>query len=324
MMKRKWLSGLLPLFVVMASFSPMAGAGQVSYISIATSSAGGTFSIVGTAMADVINRNVPGVNANIEITGGSSENILLASSKAVEIAFTASDVMYLALNNLGSFEGKPVSGLKGIMGGIMNTLQFYVLADGPIKTPADLRGRKISVGPPGSVGIDSTRLVLEAYGMEINKDWTPEYLAHGDGAEALTDGNVDAVAIFTIVPCSPALTAAAAKPIRLLDIGDAELEKIIAKSGFFLRSSMPANVYNGQTEAVKNALGSASLLICHESMPDDLIYNVAKALYTHTEDLVKAYPQCDEWIPENAYRGMEGLELHPGAVKYLKEIGKAK
>ncbi|MDR1534820.1 MAG: TAXI family TRAP transporter solute-binding subunit [Planctomycetota bacterium] len=321
-MKRYCFGGLLPVFLAAAISG--APAGDVRYISIATSSAGGTFSIVGTAMADVINKNVPGVSANIEITGGSSENILLASGKTVEIAFTASDVMYLALNGLGSFEGKKIEGIQGIMGGIMNTLQFYVLADSNLRTAADLRGRKISVGPPGSVGIDSTRLVLEAYGMEINKDWTPEYLAHGDGAEALVDGNVDAVAIFTIVPCSPALTAAAAKPIRLLDIGDAEIEKILSANKFFIRASVPANSYSGQTEAVRNAIGSASMLICHESMPEDLIYNVVKALYNNTAELVKAYPQCDEWIPDNAYRGMEGLKLHPGAVKYLKEIGKAK
>ena len=322
-MRKRFLHNALLVIGVLALSGGAAFSGT-QYISIATSSAGGTFSIVGTAMVNVINKNVPGITANIEVTGGSSENILLANSKSVEIAFTASDVMFLALNGKGSFEGKQVSGLKGVMGGIMNTLQIYTLADGPIKSIADLRGKKISVGPPGSVGIDSMRFIMEAHGMEMGKDWTPEYLAHGDGAEALTDGNVDAVVIFTIVPCSPALTAAAAKPIRLLNIGDAEMEKILKDHPFFLRSSVKPGVYAGQTDGVKNALGSASMLICHESMPEELIYNIVKALYNNTTELVKAYPQCDEWVPENAYRGMTGLELHSGALKYLKEIGAAK
>ena len=323
-MTRRNKLGLLSTLALAVLCCGWASAGQMRYISIATSSAGGTFSIVGTAMGNVINNNISDVTANIEITGGSSENILLASSNNVEIAFTASDVMYLALNGQGSFEGKKVSDINGIMGGIMNTLQIYTLADSSIKSIADLRGKKISVGPPGSVGIDSMRIVMEAYGMEMNKDWTPEYLAHGDGAEALTDENVDAVVIFTIVPCSPVLTAAASKPVRLLDIGDAEMKSILAKYPFFLTASVQPNIYNGQKDGVKNALGSASMLICNSAMSEDLVYNVVKALYNNTEELVKAYPQCDEWIPENAYRGMTGLELHPGAVKYLKEIGMAK
>jgi TRAP transporter TAXI family solute receptor len=316
--------GLFLGLVFVAIFQVSAPAGEVRYISLATSSAGSTFSVIGTAMTDVINRNVPGVSANIEITGGSTENIILASGNTVELSLTASDIMYMALNNLGSFKDKPIGGIKGVMGGMMNTMQVYTLADGPIKTMADLRGKKISVGPPGSVGNDVMRILLDAYGMEMNKDWTAEHFSHGDAAEALVDGNVDAVCIFTIVPCSPIMTAAASKPVRVLDLGDAEFAQIMENHKFFTKSSLPANSYTGQTDAVKNALGSATIMICHESMPDDLVYNAVKALYTHNADLVKAYPQCSEWIPDNAYRGMDGLELHPGAVKYLKEIGKAK
>ena len=303
--------------------SGVARAGQ-QYISIATSSAGGTFSIVGTAMADVINKNVPSVSANIEITGGSSENILLAAGNNVEIAMTASDVMFLALNGEGSFEGKKVDNLKGIMGGIMNTMQIYTLRDGPIKKMEDLRGKKISVGPPGSVGNDGMRIILEAYGMEINKDWTPEYLSHGDGAEALTDGNVDAVCIMTIAPAGAVSTAAASKPLRLLDISDEKMREILEKNKFYIHSSVPAGIYKGQDEAVANAIGSATLLVCNESLSEDLVYQITKALYANTAELVKAYPQCSEFVPENAHRGMTGLELHSGAAKYLKEIGKDK
>ena len=119
--------------------------GETKYISIATSSSGGAFSIIGTAMADIINKNVPGVSANIEITGGSSENILLAENGNVELAMTASDVLALALNGEGSFEGKqvPEGELMGVMGGHLTTLQVYVLKDGPIQSYADLKGKKV-------------------------------------------------------------------------------------------------------------------------------------------------------------------------------------
>ncbi|MCL2000917.1 MAG: TAXI family TRAP transporter solute-binding subunit [Planctomycetes bacterium] len=323
-MTRRNLFAFFAALAIAASIQAPGRAGQVRYISLATSSAGSTFSVVGTAMIDVINKNVPGVSGNIEITGGSTENIILASNNTVELSLSASDIMYMAINSLGSFEDKPIQGVKGVMGGMMNTMQVYVLANGPIKKMSDLRGKKISVGPPGSVGNDVMRIIMDAYGMEMHKDWQTEHFSHGDAAEALVDGNVDAVCIFTIVPNSPIMTAAASRPIRILDIDDAEFAKILAENPFFSKSSVNANSYSGQTDAVKNALGSATIMICNEAMEEDLIYNIVKALYNNTDELVKAYPQCAEWIPDNAYRGLEHLELHPGAIKYLKEIGKAK
>ncbi|MDO4268507.1 MAG: TAXI family TRAP transporter solute-binding subunit [Eubacteriales bacterium] len=294
------------------------------YISIATSSSGGAFSIIGTAMADIINKNVPGISANIEVTGGSSENILLAENENVELAMTASDVLALALAGEGSFEGKqvPKEDILGVMGGHMTTLQVYVLKDGPIKSYEDLKGKKVAVGPAGSVAGDAMKTVMDAYGYEINKDWTPEYLAHGDGAEALTDGNVDAVAIMSTLPASPVATAAASREISLLDLGQEQYDKIIAECPYYIPASIEANVYNGQDNPVERTFGSASVMVAHKNVSEDEIYNIVKALFENNDVLVAAYPQCDEWSVENATRGLDGLvDMHPGTLKYLKEIG---
>lgn len=298
---------------------------ETKYISIATSSSGGAFSIIGTAMADIINKNVSGISANIEITGGSSENIFLAQNESVELAMTASDVLSLALNGEGSFEGKqvPAGELMGVMGGHLTTLQVYVLKDSDIHSYADLEGKKIAVGPAGSVAGDAMKTIMDAYGFEINKDWTPEYLAHGDGAEALTDGNVDAVCIMSTVPASPVSTAAASKEIRLLDIDQEQYDKIIEECSYYIPATVPANIYNGQDEAVERTFGSASVMVANKNVPEDEIYEIVKALYENNDALVAAYPQCNEWSVENAARGLEGLvEMHPGVQKYLEEIGK--
>lgn len=301
--------------------------GETKYISIATSSSGGAFSIIGTAMADIINKNVPGVSANIEITGGSSENILLAENGSVELAMTASDVLALALNGEGSFEGKqvPEGELMGVMGGHLTTLQVYVLKDGPIQSYADLKGKKVAVGPAGSVAGDAMKTIMDVYGYEINTDWTPEYLAHGDGAEALTDGNVDAVCIMSTIPASPVSTAAASKEIRLLDLDKEQYDQIMEQCSYYIPATIPADVYNGQDEPVEYTFGSASIMIAHKDIPEEEIYQMVKALYENNDALVAAYPQCDEWSLENATRGLEGLvEMHPGAVRYLEEAGAMK
>ena len=299
-------------------------AGGTKYISIATSSSGGAFSIIGTAMSDIINKNVPGVSANIEITGGSSENILLAENGNVELAMTASDVLALALEGKGSFEGKqvPKEDILGVMGGHLTTMQVYVLKDGNIKSFTDLKDKKIAVGPAGSVAGDAMKTVMDAYGYEINKDWTPEYLAHGDGAEALTDGNVDAVCIMSTLPASPVATAAASKEITLLDMDQEQFDKIMAECPYYIPAKIEANVYNGQDKPVENTFGSVSVMVANKDVPEEEIYQMVKSLFENNDVLVAAYPQCDEWSVENATRGLEGLlDMHPGTIKYLKEIG---
>lgn len=301
-----------------------ASSGEKKYISIATSSSGGAFSIIGTAMSDIINKNVPDLSANIEITGGSSENILLAQNGNVELAMTASDVLALALEGKGSFEGKqvPADSLYGIMGGHLTTLQVYTLKDGDIKSYADLKGKKIAVGPAGSVAGDAMKTIMDAYGYEINKDWSPEYLAHGDGAEALTDGNVDAVCIMSTLPASPVATAAASKELRFLDLDQEQYDKIMAECPYYLPASIEANVYNGQDEPVEHTFGSASVMVSSRDLSEDDAYAIAKSLFENNDTLVAAYPQCDEWSLENATRGLDGLvEMYPGVVKYLKEAG---
>ncbi|MCC8025082.1 MAG: TAXI family TRAP transporter solute-binding subunit [Clostridium sp.] len=298
--------------------------GGTQYISIATSSSGGAFSIIGTAMSDLINKNISGVSANIEITGGSSENLLLAEKGNVELAMSASDVLALALNGEGSFEGKqiPKDKLRGVMGGHLTTLQVYTLKEGDIRSYSDLKGKKIAVGPAGSVAGDAMKAVMDAYGYEINTDWTPEYLAHGDGAEALTDGNVDAVCIMSTLPASPVATAAASKELRLLDMDKEQYDKIMAECPYYLPAAIEANVYNGQDEPVNYTFGSASIMVASPELSEDLVYNMVKILFENNDALVAAYPQCNEWSVENATRGLDGLlEMHPGTIKYLKEVG---
>ena len=189
----------------------------------------------------------------------------------------------------------------------------------------DLKGKKIAVGPSGSVAGDAMKTIMDAYGYEINKDWSPEYLSHGDGAEALTDGNVDAVCIMSTLPASPVATAAASKELRLLDLDQEQYDKIMEACPYYLPATIEANVYNGQDEPVERTFGSASLMVSCRDLSDDDAYAIAKALFENNDTLVAAYPQCDEGSLENATRGLDGqVEMHPGVVKYLKEVGAMK
>ena len=96
----------------------------------------------------------------------------------------------------------------------------------------------------------------------------------------------------------------------------------MAECPYYIPASIPANVYNGQDEPVERSFGSASIMVTNKNLSEDEVYQMVKALYENNDALVAAYPQCDEWSVENATRGLDGLlEMHPGTVKYLKEIG---
>ncbi|MPN11439.1 hypothetical protein SDC9_158740 [bioreactor metagenome] len=130
---------------------------------------------------------------------------------------------------------------------------------------------------------------------------------------------------MSTLPASPVATAAATKPIRLLDIGQEQFDKIIAECPYYIPSSIEANVYTGQDTPVENTFGSVSIILANKDIPEDTIYGIVKALYENTDVLIAAYPQCTEWSLENATRGLDGLvDMHPGAVKYLKEVGALK
>ena len=297
--------------------------GRVQHISIGTSSVGGAFSILGTAMADVINRNMEGVHANIEITGGSSENILLVDRDVMELALAASDVMFLAVHGQGSFEGNQVSNVRGVMGGHPATFQVYVLAESDIHTFHDLRGRRISLGPPGSVGIDTMIMVMRAHGYEMNRDWTPEFLSHSDGSQALTDRIVDAVVVVTTVPFGPITSAAAQRPVRLLDLDPQIQRSLLAEHPFFVAATVPAGTYTGQNVAVNYTFAASAIMIANASVSEDLVYNLIRTIHANNDVLTRAFPWASYWTIDNMTRGLEGVvEMHPGALRYLRSLGR--
>lgn len=292
------------------------------FISIGTSTVGGTMNIVGMAMANIINTSDIGLKANIELTGGSSENALLVGKGRVEFALSASDILYEAARGIQRFENDKMPDVRGVMGGAMNILHIYTHQKSGIDSVYDLKGKRISIGAPGSIVNAVMDILMDVYGFTMNEDWFPEYLGHSDGAEALKDGNVDAVVIISTVPTSPVAMFSTTHDIKILSLEEDKLNELLAKNPYWVKGSIPAGVYRGVDDEVTNIFGVATVMITNKNVSDDIVYNVTKALVERSDDLVEAHSSGVEWTLENALRGIEGvLPLHPGAEKYFKEIG---
>lgn len=161
------------------------------FINIATGGTSGTYFPLGGALADILNKNIPGTNASAQSTGASVANVNLLSQGKVEIAFIQNDIAYYAANGTEMFKGKQVAGLQGLATLYPETVQIVTLKKSGIKSVADFKGKRIAVGAAGSGTEANARQIMEAYGIKYD-DIKVQYLSFGEAASALKDGNVDA------------------------------------------------------------------------------------------------------------------------------------
>ena len=307
--------------IVTAMILVFAGAASAAtFINIGTGSTGGTYYPVGAGMAKVWNSAIPGMKANAQSTGGTAQNLALLGKGEAEVIF-ADGLYFFAYEGKGTFEGKPMKELRGLVPLYAEPIHFLVAKGSNIKSIQDLKGKRVSVGAVGSGTEVTVRTLLKVAGLDPDKDIKPENLGLSDTAGAFADKNIDA-----------ALTVGAlgiAGVVEITTLGTAEFRDIpadiVAKLGkelpYYLPFDIPANTYKGQTKPVK-ALASWNVLITTEKLGDEDAYKMTKALYEHKQDILNISTRLASMSPENLKYIQ--VPLHKGSEKYYKEIGAVK
>ena len=307
--------------IVTALILVFAGAASAAtFINIGTGSTGGTYYPVGAGMAKVWNSAIPGMKANAQSTGGTAQNLALLGKGEAEVIF-ADGLYFFAYEGKGTFEGKPMKELRGLVPLYAEPIHFLVAKGSNIKSIQDLKGKRVSVGAVGSGTEVTVRTLLKVAGLDPDKDIKPENLGLSDTAGAFADKNIDA-----------ALTVGAlgiAGVVEITTLGTAEFRDIpadiVAKLGkelpYYLPFDIPANTYKGQTTPVK-ALASWNVLITTEKLGDEDAYKMTKALYEHKQDILNISTRLASMSPENLKYIQ--VPLHKGSLKYYKEIGAVK
>lgn len=296
------------------------------FLAFGTSSIGGTYYVIGGGMAAIVNKAVPTVNINAEVTGGTFNNMMLLGQKKIQLALVTNDDVFLAWNGQGRYKTR-INNVRGVMGGHAIIWQMYTLKRTGIRTVGDLKGKRISLGAPGSIGNLAGEIVLAAHGLKMRTDWTPEYLGHADGPGALKDGKVDAVLIISSVPTSAIidLTSSHGSDVVFIMPDRDKLQALLKEHPYWFEATLPARSYKGQEQDIPNSFGASTILVAEESVDADAIYAVTKTLLESNKDLVAVHSIGKEWTIENATRGIRGvLPLHPGAERYLREKGALK
>lgn len=301
--------------------SQPSGTEQVSkgQLALGAGSQGGVYYPVGVGIAEVITKHVPGVTVTPEVTGASTENVVLAGSGEVDIAIATAGDLYKASRGEPPFESE-INNLSIFFGGLRpGAVQIVVREDSPIQSVADLRGKRVSVGPQGGGGVQAFSELLSSYGMTLD-DIQASYVSYQESAEQVADGNLDAAVIVAAWP-TPAITQLAnTTAIRLLPIEQNVLDKFVQDRPYYIKVTIPKDTYEGQKRDVET-FATVNLVIVRDDLSDEQVYEMTKAIFDHLDELHPVHPSANAITLESA-TAYKGFRYHPGAARYFKEKGR--
>ena len=290
-------------------------------ISLGTATPGGGFPLYGNNFADVINSADPTLLIEPRNTRGSYENIPMLEEGRLDLALVAGEPAYQAFNGIG----RPVTRLKILTAMYSSPGMFVVRADSPYKTIRDLVGQPIAFGAKGSGLPVMSRFMLDGLGLRQDEDFKSIYLDHaGDGPAMVLDGRV--AALWGAGIGWPGFTRLASSPggARFIVPDAEEIARIRARHPFLKAMTVPAGSYPHQNAPIAS-IGSWAFVLARADLPDDVAYHLAKTLHGAEGALCRKLAQACETTAANTVAAAPGVALiHPGAMKYFREIGVTK
>jgi len=292
------------------------GGGKVT-LKMATGGTTGTYYAYSGAVSQVLSSKINNLSFDVQSTGASKANIFLVADKEADIAIVQNDVMYYAYNGIDLFANEgAVKGFSAMAGCYAEVCQ--IVSKSNITSIEELRGKRVSVGDIGSGCEFNARQILEAYGMTFD-DIQVNNLSFADSASALKDDKIDAFFCVAGAPTTAIVELATSNSINILEVDDAHAAKLIADYPFYTKFNVPGGAYKGVDRDVQTVAVVATYIVS-DNLDEKIVYEITKALFENKEEIAKAHPKGAELDPEYAVAGIS-IPIHPGALKYYKEIG---
>ena len=298
------------------ALAPAAARAQ-DFINVLTGGTSGVYYPLGVALSKIYGDKIKNVRPTVQATKASVENLQLLQQAKGEIAFTLGDSLAAAWKGDEEAGFKtPLKKLRGITAIYPNYIQIVASKDSGIKTLADLKGKRLSVGAPKSGTELNARAVLAAAGMSYKDLSKVEYLPFAESVELMKNRQLDATLQSAGLGVASLRDLATSVEIVVVEVPAAAVDKAGAP---FVKASIPANTYTGQTAPVP-AAAVLNYLVTHEGMKEETVYEMTKSIYENLGDLGAAHAAARSIKLENAMEGMP-IPLHPGAARYFKEKG---
>jgi TRAP transporter TAXI family solute receptor len=296
-------------------------AASAQNISIATGGTGGVYYPMGGGIAAVLSKYVPGMQATAEVTGGSVDNLKLIGTGKPYIGFAMADASQDAYRGEDKFKDHKVP-LRTLMVLYPNRMHIVSVDGRGVAKMSDLKGKRVSTGSPGSATEVMAFRLIEAAGLDKDKDMKRERLGVAESVNAIKDGKIDAFFWVGGLPTA-AVTDLANTPntkIRMIDHADLVPAMNKKYGNLYVQDTIPKETYKGM-DADNHQATVMNILVAHESMDDKTAYSIVKAIFDRKDDIVAVHKEAANFKLENQKASASPIPFHPGALKYFAEKG---
>ncbi|MGD9836879.1 MAG: TAXI family TRAP transporter solute-binding subunit [Afipia sp.] len=318
-MKRTTKMAAVLAFALSAGLIPAHA--QQKTMSIGTGGTGGVYYPLGGAVANVLSKNLPNVQATAEVTGGSVDNLKLIGTGKNELGFTMADAALNAYNGEDKFKSGKIP-LQTLLVVYPNRMHVVTIEGTGIEKMSDMKGKRISTGSPGSATEVMAFRVIEAAGLDKDKDMKRERLGVAESVNAIKDGKIDAFFWVGGIPTAAVTDLAATPGVKMKLVDHSEtVDKMNAKYGkLYTASTIKAGSYPGYDKDNKIA-EVWNLIVTGDKMSNDDAYTIVKTLVEKKADLVAVHKEALSFSLDNQIQSRSPIPFHPGALKYFKEKG---
>lgn len=284
------------------------------FMTFLTGGTGGTYYPLGGAIAKVISDETD-YQPDAVSSNASADNVVELSKGNAQLAFVQTDVMSYAVEGIHAFDGEPVDNVLALGSLYPETIQIVTTPESGIKSVEDMKGKKVSVGAPGSGTYVNAEQILEIHGMTMD-DIKAQNLSFDESTSGIQDGTIDAAFITAGTPTGSVEGLSATNEVLIVPIAKDKVDELVKKYPYYASETIPAGTY-GLEEDVESVAVLAMIAVT-ESLSEEAVYEMTKALYENTDKI--AHDRGESITLDTALDGI-GIDLHPGAEKYFKEKG---
>jgi TRAP transporter TAXI family solute receptor len=305
----------------LAFLALVASAAFAQNISIATGGTGGVYYPMGGGLAAVLSKYVPGMQATAEVTGGSVDNLKLIDSGKPYVGFSMADAALDAAKGEDKFKGHKVA-VRTLAILYPNRMHVVTIDGKGIARFADLKGKRVSTGSPGSATEVMAFRLLEAAGIDKDKDIKRERLGAAESVNAIKDGKIDAFFWVGGLPTAAVQDLANTPGTKIKLIDHADLVPVMNKKygNLYVEDVIPKSIYHGM-DADNHQATVMNILVANASMDDKTAYNIVKTIFEKKPELVAVHKEAENIKLENQKNSATPVPFHAGAIKYFAEKG---
>ncbi len=293
------------------------------FVTIGTGGVTGVYYPTGGAICRLVNKSKKehGIRCSVESTGGSIYNVNTIRAGELDLGIAQSDWQYHAYNGTSKFaDAGPFKELRAVFSIHPEPFTVVARADSGIKTFADLKGKRVNIGNPGSGQRGTVEVLMERYGWTKDDFKLASELKASEQSKALCDNKIDAMVYVVGHPSGAIKEATTSCDSVIVSVNGKEVDGLLADNSFYRTATVPGGMYTGNDADVET-FGVGATFVSSTSVSDDVVYAIVKAVFENFSTFKKLHPAFANLKKEEMIKDGLSAPLHPGAIKYYKEAG---